>query len=130
MVGDSGDRERVGWDGAVGWGDGDLPQPGYWEEGVGDGDSVGWDNEMGEGDRDRAEGGLSAEAESSENLRKEENKTSVKFSFSCYPGDEGGGAHLCLLSGLWLLQPSLLLCCSLLLSSLMTLGFAADEEGG
>lgn len=39
---------------------------------MGDGDSVGWDNEMGEGDKDRAEGGLSAEAESSENLRRED----------------------------------------------------------
>lgn len=42
---------------------------------MGDGDSVGWDNEIGEGDKDRAEGGLSAEAESSENLRREDRRS-------------------------------------------------------
>lgn len=46
---------------------------------MGDGDNVGWDNEMGEGDKDRAEGGLSAEAESSENLRAEGDRASIKF---------------------------------------------------
>lgn len=46
----------------------DLPQLGYWEEGVGDGDNDGCDNEMGDGDWDRVMGGLRAEAESSENL--------------------------------------------------------------
>lgn len=35
---------------------------------MGDGDNDGCDNEIGDGDRDRAEGGLRAEAESSENL--------------------------------------------------------------
>lgn len=76
---------------------------GYWEAGVGDGDNDGCDNEIGDGDWDRADGGLRAEAESSENL--------------------------CLLSGLWLLQLSLVLCCSLLLSSLMMLGFILDAGG-
>lgn len=66
----------------MGWGDGDLPQLGYWEAGVGEGDKVGWDNEMGEGDRDRAEGGLSAEAESSENLRAEGDRASIKVFIS------------------------------------------------
>lgn len=70
---------------------------------MGDGERDGCDNEMGDGDKDRTDGGLRAEAESSENL--------------------------CLLRGLWLLQLSLLLCCSLLLSSLMMLGFILDEGG-
>lgn len=51
---------------------------------MGDGDNVGCDNEMGEGDRDRAEGGLSAEAESSENLRTEEdNVHQVLLGWNC-----------------------------------------------
>lgn len=79
---------------------------GYWEAGVGDRDNDGCESEIGDGDWDRAEGGLRAEAESSENL-----------------------CLLCLLSGLWLLQLSLLLCCSLLLSSLMMLGFMLDAGG-
>lgn len=122
----------------MGWGDGDLPQLGYWEAGVGDGDKVGWDNEMGEGDRDRAEGGLSAEAESSENLRAEGDRASVKVYQGKHEGRDGIGhecqqqqqqeGYLCLLRGLWLLQLSLLLCCSLLLSSLMILGFILDAE--
>lgn len=35
---------------------------------MGDGERDGCDNEMGDGDRDRTDGGLRAEAESSENL--------------------------------------------------------------
>lgn len=111
---------------------------------MGDGDNVGWDKEMGEGDKDRAEGGLSADAESSENLRAEGDRASIKFYFSTRQntrGRDGSGrkrqqqqrasqqqrGYLCLLRGLWL-QLSLLLCCSLLLSSLMILGFILDGE--
>lgn len=41
---------------------------------MGDGDNEGCDNEMGDGDWDLAEGGLRAEAESSENLWMESEK--------------------------------------------------------
>ena len=72
-MGDSGDWERGGCEGAgaAGWGEGERAQFWYWEEGVGEGDRAGWDREMGEGESERVEGGLRAEAESSENLEVE-----------------------------------------------------------
>lgn len=45
---------------------------------MGDGDNDGCDNEIGEGDWDRAEGGLRAEAESSENLQMERERNRYK----------------------------------------------------
>lgn len=43
---------------------------------MGEGQRDGWDSESGEGDWERAEGGLRAEAESSENL--EQNRETVR----------------------------------------------------
>lgn len=72
-MGESGEWQRGGCEGC---GEGERPQLGYWEGGVGEGQREGWDSESGEGDWERAEGGLRAEAESSENL--EENRKSVR----------------------------------------------------